>query len=277
MKKILIPTDLSDLGDFAYGLAEKIAQSTKAEIHVLSIIPASSEVLFDKKGYVKDCGDVNLTRFYEEEKRVGEKMEKWLEGKENITVSIVKIGNVSEDILRHVKQNNIDLVVMGTSGAFGIEEKLTGSHTGYISQHSPVPVLSLKCDRSKMKIKDLLLVSDFHKVEKMNLKGLKNLQDAFDANINLLKINTPNNFESQRKVISKMQKFAELNLLGEVNCHVYSDETVEQGIVNFCADTGIDFVTIGTHQRGSLSRLFKKSISNEIVNHIQQPVMTFPV
>jgi nucleotide-binding universal stress UspA family protein len=58
---------------------------------------------------------------------------------------------------------------------------------------------------------------------------------------------------------------------------VYCDESVEQGIVNFCADTGIDFVTIGTHQRGSFSRLFKKSISNQVVNHIWQPVLTFPI
>ena len=277
MKKILIPTDLSDLGDFAYDMAKKIARPTKAEIHVLSVVPATPEVLFDKEGYVKDCGDANLDALYEEEKKVKKKMEKWLEGRENVTVNIVKIGIVEEDILRYVKQNDIDLVVMGTAGAYGAEEVLRGSHTGHISQQSSVPVLSLKCDRSEMKIKDLLLVSDFHKVEKMNLGALKNLQDAFDANINLLKVNTPKDFEPQRKVVLKMQEFADLNMLGDVYCHVYCDESVEQGIVNFSADTGIDFVTMGTHQRGGLSRLFKKSISNEVVNHIWQPVMTFPL
>lgn len=277
MKKILIPTDLSDLGDFAYDLANKIAKPTKAEIHVLSIVPATPEVLFDKEGNVKDCGDINLSKLYEEEKVLNKKMTDWLEGKENVITSIVKIGKVEEDILRYVKQNEIDLVVMGTAGAYGAEEALRGSHTGHISQQSPVPVLSLKCDRSEMKIKDLLLVSDFHKVEKMNLGALKNLQDAFDANINLLKVNTPKDFEPQRKVILKMQEFADLNMLGDVYYHVYCDESVEEGIVNFSADTGIDFVTMGTHQRGSLSKLFKKSISNKIVNHIWQPVMTFPV
>ena len=277
MKRILIPTDLSDLGDFAYDLANKIAQPTQSEIHILTIVPAAPGVLFDKAGYVKDVGDVDLTALYDKEKEVKEKAATWSQGKQNITVHLVKIGMVEEDILRYVKENKIDLVVMGTSGSFGIEEKLRGSHTGHISQQSPVPVLSLKCDRSEIKIKDLLLVSDFHKVEKMNLGALKNLQDAFDANLNLLKVNTPNDFEPQRQVISKMQKFAELNLLGDVYCHVYSDETVEKGIVNFSADTGIDFVLMGTHQRGAISRLFKKSISNEIVNHIWQPVLTFPI
>ena len=56
-----------------------------------------------------------------------------------------------------------------------------------------------------------------------------------------------------------------------------SDESVEKGIVNFSGETGIDFVAIGTHQRSGLSRLFKHSISEDIVNHVWQPILTFPV
>ncbi|MFT7602791.1 MAG: nucleotide-binding universal stress UspA family protein [Saprospiraceae bacterium] len=277
MKKILIPTDLSDLGDYAYGLAKKIAAPTNAEIHVLSIVAATSLILFDKEGIVKDCGDQNLTVLRQQEKETIAKMEKWVLGKEDIKTTKVKIGIVEDDILRYAAQNDIDLIVMGTHGVYGIGEALRGSHAGHISLKSSVPVLSLKCDRSEMKINDLLFVCDFHKPEKIDLTMLKTFQDVFDAKINLLKVNTPKDFEPQKQVIAKMQEFTDLNELGDVYFNVYSDESVEKGIVNFSADTGIDFVTIGTHQRSGLSRLLKKSISIEIVNHLWQPVLTFPV
>ncbi len=277
MKKILIPTDFSDLGDYAYDLANKISASTNAEIHILSVVPATPDVLFDKDGNAIDDVGIDLSKLKGEEKAATEKLLKWWKGKENIKIGKVKIGLVEDDILRYVKENEIDLIVMGTTGSHGLDEFLRGSHAGHISMQAPVPVLSLKCDRSEMEVKDLLFVCDFHEPEKLDLSMLKTLQDVFDAKLNFLKINTKHDFDSQRKIVSKMKEFADLNDMGDVYFHVYCDDNVEQGIVNFCEDTGIDFVTIGTHQRGELSRLFKKSISNQIVKHIWQPVLTFPI
>lgn len=277
MKKILIPIDFSYVSNYAYDLAAKIAVYTNTELHVLYIVPASPDIVFDKKGNVKDCGDQNLTELYQKEATAASQMQEWLVGRNQVTHSRAKIGMIEDDILSYITQYEIDLVVMGTTGAYGTEELLKGSHAGYISLHSPVPVLSIKCNRSNLKMNDLLLVGDFHKVEKMDLKILKDLQAAFNATINLLKINTAKDFEPQRQLISKMEEFAVLNELDQVTCQVYCDEDVERGIINFCEDTGIDFVAIGTHQRGSISRLFKKSISNQIVHHIFQPVLTFPV
>ena len=277
MKNILIPTDFSRLGNYAYDLANKIANATQAKIHVLSIVQATPDVVFDTDGNVKNCGEQNISVFQEQEKDLIEKMMSWTEGKENIEFKLVKIGHIKEDILRYIEQNNIDLVVMGTEGAYGLEEILMESHAGQLVLEAPIPILTLKCDRSEMEIKDLLLVCDFHHPAKINLSMVKTLQEAFGAKLNLLKVNTPKDFEAQRKVVLNMQEFAELNELNNVSYHVYCDENVEQGIVNFSTDTGIDFVAIGTHQRSGLSRLFKKSISNEIVNHVWQPVLTFPM
>ena len=277
MKKILLPTDGSDPGDYAYDLAHRIAEPTKAEIHVFCVVPATADAFFDSQGQIKDDEGEDLSALYKLRDKWQAKLDAWIADKPDITVAKVKIGRVQEDILQYLDEEVIDLVVMGTSGSYGVDQWLRGSHAQHIGEKSTVPVLSLKCDRSGYVIKDILLVSDFQETDALNLTILKRVQEAFGARINLLRINTPRDFLPQRQIMLKMQAFAENNGLEDVQYHVYCDESVEKGIQNFSADTGIDFVAIGTHQRQGLSRLFKHSVSADVVNHIWAPILEFPV
>lgn len=277
MKKILLPTDGTELGDYAYELARKIAQKTKASIEVLTVVPAPAGAVFDPQGRLLTDEGEDFSEFYAEKVAVEERLEQWTQDKPDIRYSNVRIGHIEEDILHYVKTNQVDLVVMGTKGAHGLNEFIRGSHTEHIAQASPAPVLCLKCDRSGMLIRDILFLSDFEQVEQLDLGILKELIYAFDANLHLLRINTPRHFATTRKVMTNMQKFVDLNGLDNTTFHLYSDETVEQGITNFSMENRVDIVAIGTHQRKGFSRLFKHSVSDDVVNHLMQPVLTFRV
>lgn len=277
MKKILLPTDCSDLGDYAYEIAHKIARQTGAAIEALSIVPAPAAAIFDTEGNLKSDEGEDYSEIYSEKADLQDRIEKWAAEKDDINAVTVKIGPIDEHIVRYAQFVDADLIVMGTAGAHGIDEWLRRSHTAHVVRTSPTPVLCLKCDRSGMLIKNIVLVSDFAKVEELDLTVLKTIQKAFNAKLHLLKVNTPKQFETERKVKWDMDNFAELNELENVSFHLYSDETVEAGIVNFNTENQIDILALGTHQRSGLSRMFKHSISEDVVNHVMQPILTFPV
>lgn len=277
MKKILLPTDGTQLGDYAYELAHKVAQKTKASIEVLTVIPAPAGAVFDPKGKLLSDEGEDFSELYEEKVAVEERLEQWMADKPDIRYTSVRIGHIEEEILGYVKLNHTDLIVMGTKGAHGLNEFIRGSHTGHIVRTSPVPVLCLKCDRSGMTIENILLLSDFEEVENLDLGILKDLLYAFDAKLHLLRVNTPKHFATTRQVMANMQKFVALNALESTSFHLYDDETIEQGITNFSMENRMDIVAIGTHQRKGLSRLFKHSVSEDVVNHLMQPVLTFRV
>ncbi|MCB0652619.1 MAG: universal stress protein [Saprospiraceae bacterium] len=277
MKKILIPSDLTELTDFAYDIALKIAKKCDAGIEMLSIVPAPNNASFDKEGNIKTDTGADLTGLYQQLESQQEKLEAWAKGKDRITGTTTKIGHIDDTILRFIKENNIHLVTMGTSGAYGVKRWLSNSHAAKITRHAKVPVLTLKCDRSDMKIEDLLFVSDFHKPEKMNLDPVKTIIEALGVHLHFLKVNTQRDFLPNRTIRIAMEKFAELNELENVTFHIYCDETVEKGITNFSADTGIEVVAIGTHQRSGYSKMFHSSISENVVNHIWQPILTFRI
>jgi nucleotide-binding universal stress UspA family protein len=277
MKKILLPFDFSDLSEYAYHLALQVAESTGAEILAMCVVSAPANAIFDSAGNLKDDEYEDFEQFYAEQQNKEAAFEKWAADKPLVKETRVKIGNVNEDLLRCIREENVDMVVMGTHGATGLKEWLSGSHAEQIVRHSPVPVLTLKCDREGMVVNDILLVSDYHKPETLRLDLIVELQRAFDARINLLKINTKSDFEPTRKVMDHMRDFATKNGLENVRYHLYCDETVEKGIVNFCADQGIDFVAMGTHQRKGMQRILMNSIAEGVVNHIWQPILTFPM
>lgn len=277
MKRILLPTDGTELGDYAYQLAHKIANATGATIETLSIVPAPVGAFLDRDGNLKgDEGD-DFADIYQQRAELTDQIEDWAANKDDITDTLVKIGNVEDDILAYTTDNDVDLVVMGTHGAQGWTEVMRSSHTAHIVRSSPVPVLCLKCDRSQLEIRNILLVGDFEELESLNLHVLKEIQRTFDAQLHLLRVNTPKHFRSEREVKAKMQKFVTVNGLENVVFHCYSDHSVEEGIVHFGLEAPMDIVAIGTHQRSSISRLFKHSISEDVVNHLMQPVLAFPV
>jgi universal stress protein A len=52
-----------------------------------------------------------------------------------------------EEILKFVKENNIDLIVIGTHGRTGIDRVIFGSTAQRVVRHSPCPVLTVKAKK----------------------------------------------------------------------------------------------------------------------------------
>ena len=59
--------------------------------------------------------------------------------------------------------------------------------------------------------------------------------------------------------------------------HIYNDISVEQGILNFASKINAGLIGIGTHGRKGLAHFFNGSISEDIVNHANRPVVTFKI
>ena len=53
-----------------------------------------------------------------------------------------------------------------------------------------------------------------------------------------------------------------------------SDKTVEKGIINFAKSIDADLISVSTHGRKGLSHMLKGSLSEDIANHAQSPILT---
>lgn len=277
MKKILVPTDFSELGDIAYGIASILTKGTNAQITALSIVPGPPNAVYTKTGALSNDEGNDYSEWDKKLEINKQKLKSWVANKPDISDTISTIGQIDNTVINISESNAIDLIVMGTEGVFSKSVWSKASHTEYITNHSEIPVLSLKCDRKDIDLKKIVLVSDFLDTEKLNLKVLKDIQSAYNSKLVLLKILTPAQIRTNENIIADMDLFAKRNDLSNFEIETYKAETVESGIGKFTAEHDIDLISLGSHQGHGYSKLFKGSISDDVVNHLYHPILTFPL
>ncbi len=59
--------------------------------------------------------------------------------------------------------------------------------------------------------------------------------------------------------------------------NVYNETSVEKGILNFTKENNYQLIGMSTHGRKGLSHFFNGSISEDLVNHANMPVVTFKI
>lgn len=277
INNILLPTDFGELGEFAYTMAKHIADKSKASIHVISVVPGPQDAFYSNSGQLLNFEGNDYTEWDKKLAISKEKMKTWISDKTHISDTLSVIGKVDDSILLYANNHDIDLIVMGTDGVFGSRFWNKPSHAEFITNHSTIPVLTLKCDRTNIHLEEIVFVGDFLEAKEMNLDITKSIQTVFNSKLLLLKIHTPHDNRSNDQIIKDIEAYAKVNKLSNYEIHIYEDKIIESGIGKFTAEKDIDLIILGTHQGKGFSKLFHKNISDDIVNHLFHPILTFPI
>ncbi len=138
-KKILLPTDGSKFAEKAAKHAIWIADSSGAEVIVLNVIETSTLVGLPAEDLIVRIKEI----LKEEGKKALENISNVLK-ESGRTVKLTpktKEGSPADVILKTINEENIDLVVMGTSGKTGLDRFLLGSVAEKVVKSATCPVL----------------------------------------------------------------------------------------------------------------------------------------
>ncbi|MEN4018296.1 MAG: universal stress protein [Methanobacterium sp.] len=146
-KKILLPTDGSQNAEMAAKHAFLLGSKSGAEITVLNVVetprftgirPVDKEELVDK---LKEEGQKSFDRI--KNMLIQSKSEGKHEKDINLNFKF-KEGSPADVILKIIEEEDIDLVVMGTSGKRGMDRFLLGSVAENTMRSAKVPVLVVR-------------------------------------------------------------------------------------------------------------------------------------
>jgi nucleotide-binding universal stress UspA family protein len=121
ISKILIPTDFSSVANNALDYAIHLAQKTNASLHLLHVnnIPIM-DASFPNEVYQTYTAEIE-----DFAKKSFENIENLYLNKSNLKFEThTAYGFVNDEIQEFAKNNDIDLIVLGTTGASGIQEIL---------------------------------------------------------------------------------------------------------------------------------------------------------
>lgn len=274
MKRILVPTDFSEQAENALKVAAILARKHNSEIYLLHMMeipmqhtdPANShsdipEALFFMKLARKKFEDL-MSQDYLKGIPVHESL------KADITFNEIKDS---------CKEFNIDLIVMGSHGATGLKEMFVGSNAEKVVRTSDVPVLVIKNAHDNFEVSDFVFASDFKNDSKETYKQAVAFAQAFDAKIHLVLVITSSNFMTTHEAETRINDFISGQKFDNYTITIHNDYTVEQGILNVSKDLNADLIGISTHGRQGIAHFLNGSISEDLVNHANRPVITFKI
>jgi nucleotide-binding universal stress UspA family protein len=273
MKRILVPTDFSETADHALEMASQIAKQAQGEIVMLHCleIPLHLATSGDTGGLPEGLFFVKLA-----EKRCAEVLNKpYL--KDVVVHQRIGHGEIFQDVMEAIEEEDIDVVVMGSHGASGFQEMFIGSNTEKVVRTSSVPVLVVKQREHGLSIKDFVFATDFTEECKAPYHQAQKFLSNMGATIHLLFVNTPNDFRTNQEIKEQMQEFIKDLKDTNYTLNIYNDHSVEKGILNFAQEIDAHMIGMSTHGRKGLAHFFNGSISEDLVNHAKRPVMTFRI
>jgi nucleotide-binding universal stress UspA family protein len=275
MKRILVPTDFSECAGWATEVAAGIAKKTGSRLYLLHIIQIPT---YESNTSLDSYSDIAESLFVM--KLVKQKFTELLKQPylQGVNVQeLVLFDSVYEAISKHAKENEIDLIVMGTHGSSGVKELLIGSNTEKIIRTSDVPVLSIKSKMLDFKPRNIVFASNFYGESMRNFDRIRSFARLFDATIHLLKVNTPNNFETTAYSERLMASFVEKAGLTDYTSNIYNEEKIEDGIHHFADRVGADLIAMETHGRTGVAHLLTGSITEGVANHSRLPVLSVKI
>lgn len=271
--KVLIPTDFSVQADYSYMMVKKLEEQLSVQIHFLHVMDVPDTVTMDGRGQIETCGEIDVQYIKDQKKIAEQKLSQLQHQHPNDDIQWeIRLGKVTDTIVAHAAEKQFDLIVMGTKGSWGIQEKISSTQTQLIARKSHVPLLSLMCDRSDLVINDVLLVHDFMEEDRSEMPLMYKFSEFFDANYHLLYIHSGVSELDKDLLTKKMDQYANDHKIGKHQNHVIASSDVETGVKEFLKTQDADIVFVGTHGKGGF---FHKSAAETLIKHLFKPIISF--
>jgi nucleotide-binding universal stress UspA family protein len=139
LNRVLVPVDVSEPSRKAVTYGLTLAGQFNARLILAHIVPESSALLYaipiqlleiEKEQYAKAAAEIRYLVPSEYVARLN-------------LQTIVKIGKIEQELFGIVRDESIDVVVMGTHGRRRLSRWFIGSVTEHMLRHVPVPVLTV--------------------------------------------------------------------------------------------------------------------------------------
>lgn len=274
MKDILITTDFSPSSDLACEYALKVAEKAKAKVTILHI----QYTPVDWVHLVKDGGK-NFPILIESIKKAQSELEKW-EGiaKERGLKAETKLifDEGQSQIVQHVTQNHHDFIIMAAKGDAKSGFSTLGNTAQRIIRNANVPVLLIKNQMPEFPMKKVVFASDFEADLSEHFEHVTDFVDLMEADIELVYVNTPYQFENTPVTMEKMDKFMTY-CSPDRHCtpNIYNARNREEGIVEFATSIDADLIAISTRaKRGGFLHFMSRSITESLVLNPEIPLLS---
>ena len=280
MKKIIVPTDFSENAWDALIYAIRLFDDIPCVFYILNTYQVSSSRVLNTMHKVRG------TRMYHMLKEASEKALKKIEGYLNDNLlndkheyKIVSKSGAFISVLKNfVSKENIDLIIMGTTGASGVKEIFMGSNAVKVIKHINLcPVLSIPKSYEYQELEHVVFATDFKRhYNAIELTCLLELQLIHRFVINVIHIKKENTLNAiQQQNIEMLKQFFEADKITFEE--IDTNTTVEKAIHKYGSKHDAHMVCLLNYEHSLIKRLTNEPIISRVSFHSEIPLLIIPV
>lgn len=271
MKKFIVPTDFSETSKNAARYAVQLA----AGIEDCSII------LYNAFDSVTTGVDGSLMADSDDDAR----KQISLSALNNLKLELIPLGSVPivciaeegglinnlEKLFHH---HELDLIIMGITGATRLDQILIGSNTLRVVEQNICPVLIIPPNASFQSIRSVVFCSDFKDVASSTpIKSLRNLLDLLHPTLHVVNVDAEHYVELTEPFKIEKQKMEQMLAGYHPQFSFIRMYDFVESINIFAQDVGADLIITVPRRHSFLGGLFKTSHTQKLAYHSHIPVL----
>ncbi len=276
MKKILFPTDFSEISKNAFLFALHLAKSIHAEIITLHVYDYPAMNYMDIPVFLPEIYEVTELNNFENYKGHVPLLRAIAAANnlDHVKISnVLQNGDVIENILKITKAEKIDYIVMGTKGATGFAATFLGTVTEKVINDTKAIVIAIPEHCTYKPVKRILFTTHFRTDEIEVLKRTLALAKVFHSHVDCLYVK-PDHEDLEEFVI---KDFKTLFAGEDLTFHKISSNDSEGTILDFIELYQIDMLAMTTHHRSFFESIFQVSLSKKMAFHVKIPLLALHV
>ena len=271
IKTILFPTDFSNRANYALKDAIGIAKSLDAKLILFHVyarpVPVNSKFV-----------DAGKSLLHKREQHIEEEfsmLKQIFPELKTIEASYVKsLGLVLDQTVAAIEKHKVDLIVMATKGARGLEV-FWNSNAYRVSQQINVPMLTIPYGAELNEISNIGIATNYDENSHLQPLGfVKQLADAYKAKVYIVRVHGDKKKQtlsnSEQKVADKISRV----LTSTKHVFDYSlNKDVETGILEFSESKNIQMICVVQTKRNFFEDLLHDSVTKKLTLGLNMPLL----
>lgn len=272
MKSIVVPIDFSDDSLNALEHAILIANKFNANIIIIHV-KRKKEFYTNKLGIksIHSADDSQVKAYFD---KIHEKIKDQLEN--HVEYKLLK-GKIFQEIIFQAKKSDAFMIIMGTHGVSGFEERWIGSNAYRVVSNAPCPVITIRMDYMLKSYKKIVIPIDTTDETRQKVPFLAKFAYLFDSEICIVSLKDNNSKETNDKLNKYTEQAEEFLENADVK---YQTERMEgRNLAELVIEHAL---ATGAHLIGTMSEITERSRNiflgptvQQLVNHSPIPIICF--
>ncbi|PZX14537.1 nucleotide-binding universal stress UspA family protein [Breznakibacter xylanolyticus] len=277
MKRVLVPIDFSEASLKALEFGVEMANRLKANLRIMHVVTGKNYAPFFDPTHNAELRIDGMAEHWME-KLTHDFTPKYTVHGGNFDYK-VREGNVTREICNQAKYDDSSIIIVGSHGISGFEDKWIGSNAYRLVSNAPCPVMLVRKQTVWKEFQRIVIPLTVKKDSRLKVPIVTGVAKLFGAKVFIAGLKQ-SSFKyllvGIRVAIRQVQNFIETKAGLETESTILSGKDKPKILLDYAQSVNADLIAINIHNDNNPLAEIIRPFANDVINYSEIPVLVVP-